>query len=155
MADQGIKDLVDRYIDLSFSVKKRASSLIQEQIGSDLTEDQLYILRYIYRAGTCTSTQLAEYFDVQKSAITAITTRMWDKGFIARKRDNKDRRVIYISLTEKGKDLYLLTEKRVHSLVETLIKKFDQEEITRFIETYEKINRVLFDLRDLQVGESS
>ncbi|MFD2444567.1 MarR family winged helix-turn-helix transcriptional regulator [Bacillus sp. CGMCC 1.16607] len=147
MSTENIKDLVDRYIAVSFSVEKKAGSLVKEQIGSDLTNDQHFTLRYMNQVGTCTSSELAEVFDVQKSAITAIIQRLWEKGLIQRTRDEKDRRVVYLTLTDKGNELYLKSEQRIHHLVESLITKFDQSEIKQFIETFEKLNQVLIDYK--------
>jgi DNA-binding MarR family transcriptional regulator len=147
MSDQNIKDLVDRYIAVSLSVEKKAGSLVKEQIGSDLTNDQHFTLRYMNQVGTCTSSELAEVFDVQKSAITAIIQRLWEKGLIERTRDEKDRRVVYLTLTEKGENLYLQAEERIHTLVESLITKFDESEIKQFIETFEKLNKVLINYK--------
>lgn len=148
MCENNIKDLVDRYIDVSFSVNTRAESLVKEQIGSDLTSDQHYTLRYMNRVGSCTSTELAEVFEVKKSAITAIITRMWEKGLIQRTRDEDDRRVVYLTLTDKGNDLFNKTEQRVHKLVESFIEKFDPKEIIQFIETFEKLNQILLEKKD-------
>ncbi|MDM5228548.1 MarR family transcriptional regulator [Cytobacillus sp. NJ13] len=138
-----IKDLVDRYIAVSFSVEKKAASLVKNQIGSDLTNDQHFTLRYINQVGSCTSSELAEVFDVKKSAITAMITRMWEKGLIQRTRDENDRRVVYLTLTEKGNELYVKAEEKIHNLVESLINRFDQAEIQQFIETFEKLDKVL------------
>ncbi|WP_257348973.1 MarR family winged helix-turn-helix transcriptional regulator [Pseudalkalibacillus decolorationis] len=147
MSKKNIKELVDRYIAVSFSVTKQAESLIRKQIGSDLTSDQHYTLRYINQVDTCTSSELAEVFDVKKSAITAIINRLFEKGLIKRTRDENDRRVVYLTLTEKGQTLFSETEQRVHKLVESFITKFDEQEIKQFIDTYEKLNDVLLDVQ--------
>lgn len=147
MSDENIKNLVDRYIAVSLSVEKKAGSLVKDQIGSDLTNDQHFTLRYINQVGSCTSSELAEVFDVQKSAITAIIQRLWEKGLIERTRDEKDRRVVYLTLTDKGNELYVKAEERIHQLVESLITKFDPNEIKQFIETFEKLNQLLIDYK--------
>ncbi|MBT2640100.1 MarR family transcriptional regulator [Bacillus sp. ISL-39] len=143
MCDKSIKDLVDHYIHVSFSVNKIAEGLIKEEIGSDLTNDQHYTLRYIDKVGTCTSSELAEVFDVKKSAITAIITRLWEKGLIQRERDENDRRLVYLSLTDKGNELFRKTEERIQVLVASFIEKFDQDEIVQFLKTYDKLNDIL------------
>ncbi|MGG0716967.1 MarR family transcriptional regulator [Robertmurraya massiliosenegalensis] len=148
MSNEDIQKLVDRYVDVSFSVTKKAEALITEQLGSNLTHDQLYILRYINRVGSCTSTALSDEFEVKKSAITAIINRLWEKGFILRTRDEKDRRVVYLALTEKGEDLFWKIDERIHHLVQGLISQFEPSEIVQFIETYEKLNHVLIDLKN-------
>jgi DNA-binding MarR family transcriptional regulator len=143
MNGTSIKDLVDRYIHVSFSVNKVAEGMVKEEIGSNLTNDQHYTLRYINKVGSCTSSELAEVFDVKKSAITAIITRLWEKGLIQRTRDENDRRLVYLALTEKGNELFQKTEERIHALVESIITKFDQEEIVQFLKTYDKLNDIL------------
>ena len=143
MCDKSIKDLVDHYIHVSFSVNKIAEGMVKEEIGSDLTNDQHYTLRYINKVGSCTSSELAEVFDVKKSAITAIITRMWEKGLIQRTRDENDRRLVYLALTEKGNELFQKTEERIQALVESIITKFDQDEIVQFLKTYDKLNEIL------------
>ncbi|RHW38183.1 MarR family transcriptional regulator [Neobacillus notoginsengisoli] len=150
---QTIQKLIDRYIAVSFSVNKKGESMLKEQIGSDLTNDQHYMLRYIRQSGECTSTELAEVFEVNKSAITAIITRLSDKGLVKRKRDEADRRVVYLTLTEEGMDLFEKTEQRIHALVESIITKFELDEITSFIDTYEKLSGILTDLAHNQLGE--
>lgn len=148
MTVNNIKELVDRYIEVSFSVNSKAESLVKEQISSDLTNDQHYTLRYMHKVGTCTSSELAEVFNVKKSAITAMINRMWEKGFIERTRDENDRRVVYLTLTDKGNELFLKTEQRIHKLVESLITKFEQTEIEQFIKTFEKLNQLLQESND-------
>lgn len=153
MPHENIKDLVDRYISVSFSVNKTGENLVKCQLGDDLTNDQHYTLRYIHHSENCTSTELAEVFDVKKSAITAIITRLFEKGLIERTRDEKDRRVVYLTLSEKGRELFSETEERISKLVESFIKKFDQQEIEQFITTYEKLNSILLEIKDQQVEE--
>lgn len=131
---------MDRYLEVSFSVYTTAESLVREQIGSDLTNEQHYTLRYINKVGSCTSTELAEVFEVKKSAITAIINRLFEKGLIARTRDENDRRLVYLALTDKGKELFMKTEERVHKLVESIIGEFTETEIVQFLTTYEKLN---------------
>ncbi|MBM7692672.1 DNA-binding MarR family transcriptional regulator [Peribacillus deserti] len=153
MSQEHIKELVDRYISLSFSVAKKGENLVKCQIGDDLTNDQHYTLRYIHQVSECTSTELAEVFEVKKSAITAIINRLWEKGLIQRTRDQKDRRVVYLTLTDKGNILFRKTENRIHKLVESLINKFEQEEIEKFLKTYEKLNQVLTESKDYKMEE--
>ncbi|MEQ6378372.1 MarR family transcriptional regulator [Bacillaceae bacterium S4-13-58] len=147
MKKEHIQELIDRYVYLSFSVTKKAEALITEQIGAELTYDQQYMLRYIKNTHQCTSTELAEVFDVKKSAITAIINRLAAKGLIERTRDEDDRRVVYLTLSKGGEDLFQRTEERVHCAVEKIIRKFDPQEIKDFLKTYEKLGRVLTEIK--------
>lgn len=155
MSEQTLKELVDRYTAVSFSVTTLAGTLVKEEIGSEITSDQYYTLKTIYQNGSCTSTHLAEVFAVKKSAITAIINRMWDKGLIKRTRDENDRRIVYLTLTSQGEEIYYMLEKRIYKLVESFICQFDEAEITQFLKTYEKLNKVLLETKENKVEKQS
>ncbi|WP_160719137.1 MarR family winged helix-turn-helix transcriptional regulator [Bacillus sp. USDA818B3_A] len=139
MSNPTIKELIDHYISLSFQVHKKGEALIKGQISDELTNDQHYILRYISQTRECTSSELADAFEVNKSAITAIVNRMADRGLIERTRDENDRRVVYLTLTEEGNSLYQSCQEKIEQLVMSIITQFDQAEIQNFIQTYEKL----------------
>lgn len=155
MNDALIQELIDRYVNVSFQVHKKAESLIKVELGNDLTNDQHYVLSYIHKAAECTSTELADAFDVNKSAITAIINRMADRGLIQRTRDKNDRRVVYLTLTDNGQELYKSCQEKVHQLVESIITKFDETEITTFINTYEKLAQILDNKKKEELGENT
>jgi len=148
-----IQELIDRYVSVSFQVHKKAEYLIKGQIGDELTNDQHYILRYIHQAKECTSTELADAFEVNKSAITAIINRMVDRGLIQRTRDESDRRVVYLTLTKEGYTLYEDCQEKVQFLVESIITQFEESEITTFINTYEKLAKILVNKKNEELGE--
>jgi len=148
LAYDNIQKLIDQYIKTSFQVNRMGESLVKDQLSKELTNDQHYTLRFIFQHERCTSTDLAEAFHVNKSAITAIITRLTDKGLIERTRDENDRRVVYLSLTEKGKELYLETEEKIHQLVKHFITKFDRKEIESFMHTYEKLSHILINMNN-------
>ncbi|MBM7605484.1 DNA-binding MarR family transcriptional regulator [Metabacillus crassostreae] len=153
MLDKHIEELINRYLVVSFAVTKKGENLVKDSIGEFITNDQHYTLRYIHNVGTCTSTELSEEFNVKRSAITAIINRLTEKELIKRTRDENDRRVIYLTLTEKGTELYVKTEEKIRKLVESIITSFDESEITSFIETYEKLNSLLDNLKECKLEE--
>lgn len=147
MEQRRIYELIDKYIELTHEVWKNSENLIREEISEDLTNDQHYILRYIYKNGKATTTGLAEAFSVQKSAITAIVNRLVDKNLIMRTYDEADRRYIFLTLTEEGKKQFEESEKKIFNLVKSFITKFDREEIENFIKTYEKLASIIREIR--------
>lgn len=137
------QELISRYEEVLFMVGKKVVSLIKAQIGDDLTTDQHLTMRYIKNFGPCTSSQLAEAFFVKKSAITAIITRLVDKGYVDRVHDREDRRVIYLSLTQAGYGVFAKSEEDIQKIVEKYLFQLDEDEIESFLKTYEKLARIL------------
>lgn len=138
-----MNEWVQRYLDVSFATAKMESALIRQTIDPDLTEDQYFVLRYIFQKGTCIPTELAEKFNVKKSAITAIINRLWEKGIVNRTRDEKDRRVVYLSLTTKGRELFITENNKILSKLCSVLESINKEELTQFVKMYEKLYHVI------------
>ncbi|AMX82674.1 MarR family transcriptional regulator [Geobacillus subterraneus] len=148
MVERNIDDWIDRYLSVSFLVMKRGAALVKVGLDEEMTHDQYYLLRYIRRRGACTSTELAAMFGVNKSAVTAMTNRLVDKGWLRRDRDESDRRVVALSLTPQGEEWVAEMDRSVYRLVEDVIARFPEKEIETFIRTYEKLARVLQEVEE-------
>ncbi|MFD2670571.1 MarR family winged helix-turn-helix transcriptional regulator [Marinicrinis sediminis] len=138
-----IKELVDRYQSISYMVNRRINALMRDQLQEEVTLDQFSVIRYIDSQGASTSTELSEVLCVGKSSITALVTRLVDKGLLIRKEDEHDRRVILLALTEKGVEICRAIEERIAQLLSTYINHFEPEEVLNFINTYEKLAQLL------------
>lgn len=140
---QQSKELIDRYVTASSTVMKRLNYEITKVVQDDMTVDQYQIMYYINAQMKCTSTELADAFCVGKSSITAIVTRLVDRGLIDRTRDEDDRRVVYLSLTELGLRLYDKADRKVQEMVSSYLIHFNQDEVESFINTFEKLARLM------------
>lgn len=138
-----INDCVGEYILLSFGIQKKGRILIHNELVEQLTYDQYYALLYIYNQKKATSSALAQWLNVNKSAITALIRRLEEKQLVLRERIDEDRRVVYLSLSQKGTQLYEECQQRIHRLVQNLVSAFDEEELDHFMQTYKKINQML------------
>lgn len=143
MNSDSLTHLVERYGDLSFKVHKMGEVLINNELNDSLTIEQDAVLRYIREHQPCTSSGLSKAFHVEKSAVTAIMTRLVNKGFIARNRSEEDRRVVYLKLTEEGEQFQRECQQRVNHILGKIISQFDSQEIETFMQTYEKLSNLL------------
>ncbi|GIP21353.1 MarR family winged helix-turn-helix transcriptional regulator [Paenibacillus sp. J22TS3] len=137
------KQLIDRYVTALSSVTKRLNYEITKVVQDDMTVDQYQIMYYINAQERCTSTVLADAFCVGKSSITAIITRLVDRGLIERTRDEDDRRLIYLSLTDRGREVYDKADRKVQDMVSSYLTHFNQDEVESFIGTFEKLARLV------------
>ena len=135
--------LIERYLAAYFEVTKRLNGQIRDMIQEDVTREQFQILKYIASRGRCTSTELADTFGVGKSSITAMTTRMVDKGVLQRTRDDEDRRVVYLTMTEQGEHNYAIVQEQIMSTVSKYLVHFSAEEVEGVISAFEKLARLI------------
>lgn len=135
--------LIERYLAAYFEVTKRLNGQIRDMIQEDVTMEQFQILKYIASRGRCTSSELADTFGVGKSSITAMTTRMVDKGVLQRTRDEEDRRVVYLTMTEQGERNYAIVQEQIMSTVSKYLVHFSAEEVEGVISAFEKLARLI------------
>ena len=70
-------------------------------------------MRILAESGKKTMANLADLNFVTQAWITGMTDKMEEKGYVKRVRSSDDRRVIYVELTEKGKE-FIEKMKKVH-----------------------------------------
>ncbi len=71
----------------------------------DVSEQQWRILRVLWEQKECTSAELADKTLLPRPSMVGIIDRMMKKGLIIRDRDQHDRRIVNVRLTDKGNSL--------------------------------------------------
>lgn len=133
------EEWINRYVDAYMVVTRQINAKLRDIFGEGLTSDQFLILRLISGQEKCTSTYLAEAVAVGKSSITAIINRLDEAGMIRRTRDENDRRQVYLTMTERGKDIYQTSEKQMQEVISPYLFHFDDKDIEHFIVMFEKL----------------
>lgn len=133
------KKLINRFLDSWLAIEREMGTVMRRQMQEELTNDQYYLLQHIMQRGPRTSSELAETFKVVKSSITAIVTRLVDRGLIERTRSEADRREVYLSLTERGQRIAEQVEQRVSESVGGYLSHFEQQEIEMVMAAFEKL----------------
>lgn len=85
----------------------RATDLYSRKLAADqqLTVPQLVCLLAIQEEEPLTATSIAKRIHLSASTVVGIVDRLAAKGLLVRERDSEDRRVVNITLSEKGKDV--------------------------------------------------
>lgn len=63
------------------------------------------ILHILYQRGEMSQQELQELLGVQAGSLSEIAAKLEDRGLITRVRSEQDRRKVYLSITEKGRDI--------------------------------------------------
>jgi DNA-binding MarR family transcriptional regulator len=70
-----------------------------------LTGPQLTILTVIFRSGPLAVTDIARRVSLSQATVTNILGRLEQQGFVLRARSTQDRRMVYIQLTDKTREI--------------------------------------------------
>jgi DNA-binding MarR family transcriptional regulator len=97
----------------------------------DLTSPQFYVLATIGYAGELPFGEIGEKMMVTVSNLTGIVDRLEEKRLVVRERDARDRRVVRVTLTDKGmkvhKNTIPLFEKSISQFFSPLNKTQQKE----------------------------
>ncbi|RLL91978.1 MarR family transcriptional regulator, partial [Mesotoga sp. HF07.pep.5.2.highcov] len=88
---------------------------------------------------------LAKEYSMTKSNVTVLVDDMESKGYLARIRSEEDRRVIMITLTQRGKAFFESFLKNFSRLISTFIRKVGAEDLAIITDGFERITRIVID----------
>ncbi|MCT4509838.1 MAG: MarR family transcriptional regulator [Tepidibacter sp.] len=100
------------------------------------------ILSVLYKNnGRLTMKEIASLIRRDKSTVTSLCNKLVSFGYIKKEKCEQDRRVTYITLTQKGIDIKPEFEEISKKLIDTAYKGFTQEEEETFIYLLNKISK--------------
>ncbi|WP_019244250.1 MULTISPECIES: MarR family transcriptional regulator [Bacillus] len=71
--------------------------------GYKLNPNQFKVLKILMNSGPQKVSNLADALCISSAAVTGITDQLLEDGYVKKERGENDRRVVNITLTEKGK----------------------------------------------------
>jgi DNA-binding MarR family transcriptional regulator len=116
--------------------RKILESVKKEGLKHDLTLSQVEILNFIGFSGKKTMKDIADYLKITPPSTTVMIEEMEEKGLVKRMNDEKDRRVIFITLTKKTKRAFTSIYKQKELIFKEMISglnKKDQKTLERII----------------------
>ncbi|WP_178022945.1 MarR family transcriptional regulator [uncultured Paenibacillus sp.] len=95
----------------------------------NLSFPQYKMLYMLNASGTHTVSQLAEALGITSAAITGITDRLVTEGFVNRERGENDRRVVNISITDRGREIISQVTERQKEMLEGMFDQLQEEDL--------------------------
>ncbi len=89
---------------LSLLARERASHL-PRWCRQDISMTSLHVLMALEAHGPLAMSRLAEMLEVAVSNATGIVSRMEERGLVRRTHDEADRRVVFVTVTEHGRQV--------------------------------------------------
>ncbi|MED1800857.1 MarR family winged helix-turn-helix transcriptional regulator [Brevibacillus porteri] len=133
-----LTDTLERLQEAFRTIMRTMGTQLAEPV-SGLTGPQFYILHQLEQKEKCTVGELAESMGVKPSAITAMIDRLDKHGFVARDRDEEDRRVVYISLRDSGKKILQVAKQNRREKLNKMFSHLSEDELQQFVSIFEKL----------------
>ena len=109
----------------------------------DLNASQAGILFSLHQSSAMSQKELAESLNMTPPSITSTIQKMEKGGYIRRKADEKDQRVLRLSLTEKGESCIQSVKQVAEQMRKLIFYEMSEEEIQQFRKFLLRINENL------------
>ncbi|GIM27760.1 MarR family transcriptional regulator [Clostridium polyendosporum] len=116
--------------------KRRANS---EFCKIGMTQGQPKILDFLSESDGCIQRELAENCNIEPATVTSLLASMEKAGLIYRTQNSKDKRVLNVFLTDKGKVRQKEVEKVFNLMDEECFQGFSEEEKVQTMRILNKI----------------
>ncbi|WP_127534171.1 MarR family winged helix-turn-helix transcriptional regulator [Paenibacillus kobensis] len=87
---------------LWMKLTKEWKTHLEEALSPSLTEGQLNVLELLLQHQPMKPSDLLQYLETTPAAITTLLDRMERGELIVRNRDESDRRIVWVTMTDKG-----------------------------------------------------
>ena len=116
----------------------------------NVSAPQLATLRILLHDGAMPASQIAKKIMVNSSTLTGVIDRLEQKGLVSRARNDRDRRIIRIELTDWGRALAENAPPPIQVKIIKGMRKLEQEEREKIIQSLTKLAEMI-DAQDLDV----
>lgn len=120
-----------------FQVVNEFSKRAEKETG--LTGPQLWAIKVISDSKAIKVSDLARKMYLHPATVVGILDRLESRGLIARTRSTEDRRVVYVDLTELGKDLVNQAPEVVQGVLVRGLEQLPKDELLTIADSLEQL----------------
>lgn len=139
--------IIDHYLsrleEACYLALNKLAPKLSGYLEEGLTNDQFFVLRILSQRGSCTVSELAQEHKVNPAAITAMMDRLSKSDLILRERDEKDRRAVNIRLSNKGREIFKLSEAKRKEMFRHYFAQLEPEEMKALVVATEKLSQIV------------
>ena len=115
-------------------------AIITEEF-QDITNNDMHIREAIGMNEPKNMSTIAREISVTVGTLTIAMNSLVKKGYVLRERGKEDRRVVYISLTERGRAAYVHHARFHKAMIDSISDELTSEEMELLIKTLTKLNK--------------
>lgn len=139
--------LVDTFNDI-LTIEQKA---LQSGVFNDISVTEIHTIEAIGMYSSKTMSEVAAILDITVGTLTIAINHLVRKGYVQRNKSEEDRRMVYISLTKRGKLAYRIHQKFHSDMVKATIQGLTEDEEKLLIMSLDKLNHFFkekYNLRD-------
>ena len=129
MTQEAIRKLLNQILkDLFFKILKIQSKMVSLAAQENISRTEMHTLEAIQESEYVTLTQIADKLSITKATASVTIKRLVKKGFVKKVKEENDKRISTLKLTQKGEDSCDKHRQFHDGLVEGILMDFKIEE---------------------------
>ncbi|WNB92168.1 MarR family transcriptional regulator [Bacillus sp. NEB1478] len=132
-------ELLDHIKDTIFRSNRLFISKQIKTFPYQLTATKYSVLKYLFNKQKCMVVDISNTMGLTSGAATTLLNQLEDVGLICRYRDEKDRRVVWIKLSEEGDSLISAIVEKNNQFWAKMLSILTKEEQNEYIRLLKKI----------------
>lgn len=132
-----INDILVHLINEIWEQEEKA--IITEEF-KDITNNDMHVIEAIGPGEGNNMSSIAKKLNVTVGTLTTAMNNLVNKKYVERHRSEKDRRVVYVRLTAKGKSAYRHHEDYHHQMTQAILDKLSEDEIPVLMKTLDALS---------------
>ncbi|MBY0121554.1 MarR family winged helix-turn-helix transcriptional regulator [Bacillus sp. S/N-304-OC-R1] len=123
---------------LFWDVSRNMGYIWKQIFENSFPGSQSYIMFKLEQSGRMRMSKLADSLHLTPGAVTIASDKLIDQGYIIRIRDDKDRRVVYLELTQDGKEALNELRNGGRQIMRSVFNGLSEADLQRLIEIFER-----------------
>ncbi|MBR2758823.1 MAG: MarR family transcriptional regulator [Exiguobacterium sp.] len=137
------QDAADQFVKLIPLIRRKLLRRSDFPQILNLNFSHFHLLMLIEDEGAVTNGRISETLSIAPPNVTPLITKLLNEGYITRVPDERDRRVIWNQLTEKGERILLERRDSFRRLFEERLAFLNEDETDRLIESLKTLTEIV------------
>ena len=139
-----LKEFAERINDIiPIMIREFAKYQANELSKGKITLPQFLILGFLEKSGEAKMSALAHFMAVSTAAMTGTVDRLVKYGYVMRELEPKDRRVIKIKITLKGRGLVKKINSQRRQIIINIFGRISEDDRSDYLRVLTKIEEIL------------
>lgn len=143
MAQSTKRSINELLVSLFYHVMDMESKAIITEEYNDITNNDMHIIEAIGVEEPRNMSMIAHKLSITVSTLTTNMNGLEKKGYIRRERSQKDKRVVNVTLTEKGRKAFYHHRDFHKSMIKAIVQDLSEEEMEILYRCLVNLNRFL------------
>lgn len=135
------QEISDALYNTYYGINRIEEEELKKSRFKDLTPKEMHAVDAITMYEHLTTSQVAEKLHLTRATVTSTVDRLVKKGYAKRIRDQKDRRVVRLQLTNKGRLLYRAYHAYHNMMVKSFLQNLNQKELETIYQAFTNLEK--------------